>query len=68
MLRIVNLAVAPVDLIVIVKMLVDAHIEGVLTAGVYLGGLVVVLYPTQVCCGIELRSLMGSGSRRPAGS
>ena len=58
-LRIVNLAVAPEDLVMIVEMLVDAYVEGVLAGGVDRRGLVVVLDAAQVLRWKELEKLDG---------
>ena len=61
MLRVVNVAVAPEHLVMLVEMLVDAHIECSLTGGIERGRLIVVFHAAQVLRRKELQKLNGIG-------
>src|ERR1700722_9232643 len=67
LLRIVDVAVAPEHLVLLVEMLVDAHVKSTLNGGIDRGRLIVVFHPAQVWRGKELENLDGVGIQTPGG-
>ena len=67
MLRVVNVAVAPEHLVMLIEMLVDAYIECSLTEGIDRSGLIVVFHAGQVLRRKELEKLNGIGVQTAGG-